>query len=143
MHPKRRRTANSKICERESEPEEHSLSLSQNSSPSHSDQDQTPVNKATSSAKAAQLFPLIKQHNQVSSNIQSDNVTGNQSNPRTIIRRAPQDLYVLGEHLNQPKPEQNHHVVHKGRNEVHYSAAEQKSLGVGHFQNLVCCAIFS
>lgn len=40
--------------------------------------------------------------------------------------------------MNQPKPEQNHHVVRNGRHDqVQFSAAEQKPLEAGHFQNLV------
>ncbi|GFS30706.1 hypothetical protein Acr_00g0013470 [Actinidia rufa] len=42
LHTKRKKMSNSKTCEIESEPEEHSLSLSQHSSPSQSDQEQAP-----------------------------------------------------------------------------------------------------
>lgn len=54
------------------------------------------------------------------------------------MHRTSQDLYILGENLNQPKPEQNHHVVRNGRHDQgQFSAAEQKPLEAGHFQNLV------
>lgn len=99
------------IYEIESEPEEHSLTLSQHSSPSHSDQDQTPANKVTWLAKTPQLFRVVEQH-------------GNQFDPKNIINGAPQDLYFLGENLNQRKPEKNRN----GRNSMHdiqFSATDQ------------------
>lgn len=137
LHPKRRKTINSRICEIESEPEEHSLSLSQHSSPSQSDQDQNHINRATSSVKAAQFFPFIKNQSPVSSNSPSDNVPGNQQNSRPMIHKAPQDLYVLGERMNNPNPLSCHRVVRKGRNEAPHVAVEEKSLEAAHFQNVI------
>ncbi|KAK9291763.1 hypothetical protein L1049_019713 [Liquidambar formosana] len=139
LHPKRRRTSNSKAWEIELEQEEHSLSLSsQHSSPSQSDQEQTPARKGSDSVNAAsQGFPLFKQQNQMPSNGQLKNVASNQMNPGNIIRRTPQDIQFLGEHQNQPKPEQFTSAVHNGRQEVHYLVAEQKSLEAGTIQNLI------
>lgn len=96
--------AHPKTIELESEPEEHSLSLSQHSSPSHSDQDQTPLKKASNSAP---LFSMFKQQSPVSRNWQSRNGPETQVNPRTIIQRTPQDLYFLGEQPSRSKSEQN------------------------------------
>lgn len=127
----------------ELEPEEHSLSLSQHSSPSQSDQDQNHVNRATSSVKAAQLFPFIKNQSPVSSSSQSDNVPGNQQNSRPVIHKAPQDLFVLGERMNNPNPLSCHRVVRKGRNEAPHVAVEEKSLEAAPFQNVVCLSCSS
>ncbi|CAL5330085.1 RING finger protein B-like isoform X1 [Camellia sinensis] len=137
LHPKRKRTSNSKIWEIESEPEEHSLSLSQHSSPSQSDQEQTPVKKAAHSVIASQVFPLFKQQNQTPSNGHSNNAPSNQVNPKNFVQRSPQDFHFLKEHPNQPNSEQYLRVVHMGRHEAQYLATEQKPLEAGPFQNLV------
>ncbi|KAM7470048.1 hypothetical protein LguiA_008231 [Lonicera macranthoides] len=107
LHPKRRRMAHPKTIELESEPEEHSLSLSQHSSPSHSDQDLTPLKKASNSAPSAPIFSMFKQQSPVSRNWQSRNGQGTQVKPGNIIQRTPQDLYFLGEQPSRSKPEQN------------------------------------
>ncbi|KAA8545259.1 hypothetical protein F0562_020043 [Nyssa sinensis] len=137
LHPKRRRTNNSKMWEIESEPEEHSLSLSQHSSPSQSDQEQTPVKKTASFVTASQVFPLFKQKNQIPSNCHSNKVQNDQVEPKSIVRRTSQDLHFLGEHPKQPKAEQCLHVVHTGRHEAQYPATAKKPLEAGQFQNLI------
>ncbi|CAK9150910.1 unnamed protein product [Ilex paraguariensis] len=137
LHPKRRRMANLKACEIESEPEEHSLSLSQHSSPSQSDQEQTPVKKTTNSAPASQIFPLFKQHNLNPSSFPSKNLPSNHTSPRIIIRRTPQDLHFLGEPFNQPKPEQYIHVNSTGGQEMQCPAAEQNPLEAGSVRSLI------
>ncbi|KAL1809487.1 hypothetical protein DCAR_0729036 [Daucus carota subsp. sativus] len=137
LHRKRRKSINSRICEIESEPEEHSLSLSQHSSPSQSDQDQNHVNRATSSVKASQLFPFIKNQSPVLSNTPSDHVPGNRQKSRTMINNPPQDLYVLGERMNHPNPLSFHRGVRNGRHEAPYVAAEVKSSEAPHFQNVI------
>lgn len=142
-HHKRRRTTNSRICEIESEPEEHSLSLSQHSSPSQSDQDQKHVSRATSSVKVAQYFPVIKNQSPGFRDSPSDIVPGNQQNSRTMIHKAPQDLYVLGDRMDNPNPLSFHRVVRKGRHEASHVAAGGKSPEAAHFQNVVCISCSS
>ncbi|XP_042475191.1 acyl-CoA-binding domain-containing protein 4-like isoform X2 [Macadamia integrifolia] len=140
VHPKRRRTGDSKTRESESEQEEHSLSLSQNSSPSQSDQEQNPVQKLSISAPDAVLVPhsfgLFKQRNQNTSNCQCSNIANNQVDQTNYIKRGPQGLHFMGgEHQRQPKPEapgQFLHLVHSGREGVHCQAAEQKPLETMH-----------
>ncbi|XP_059648416.1 uncharacterized protein LOC132294538 [Cornus florida] len=136
LYPKRRRTSNSKPWEIESEPEEHSLSLSQHSSPTQSDQEQTPVKKATS-AKASLGFPLFKQQNHIPSNCVSNNVLSNQEKPKYIAERTSVALHCLGEPIKQPKAEQYRRVVHTDRHEAQYPAAEQRHLEGPPFQNLI------
>ncbi|XP_057493287.1 uncharacterized protein LOC130778818 [Actinidia eriantha] len=139
LHTKRKKMSNSKTCELESEPEEHSLSLSQHSSPSQSDQEQAPVKKSTCSVVASQEFefPLLKQQNQIPSNGHSKNVVSNQVNPKNFLRRNPQDFQFLREQPYQPNSEQHLHVVQMGRQEAQHLATEQKPVEAGHFQNLV------
>ncbi|KAF8401314.1 hypothetical protein HHK36_012247 [Tetracentron sinense] len=141
VHPKKRRTSDSKVWEIESEQEEHSLSLSQHSSPSQSDQEQTPVQKLSSSATDSRMPPhalaLFKQRNQTPSNCQSNNVASHQPDHRRIIGRTPQDLHFIGEYQRQPKSEQFLHVVHAGRQEVQYPAAEHKSSEAGPAHTLI------
>lgn len=102
MHTKRRRMSNSKACEViESEPEEHSLSLSQHSSPSHSDQERTLVKQPSNSAA-----PLFKNQNQISTS--GKQIPGTQSNPITILSRAPSDPQFVQERSDHRK---NHHAA--------------------------------
>ncbi|EEF49970.1 kelch repeat protein, putative [Ricinus communis] len=102
-YPKRKRTTNSKSWEVESEQEEHSLSLSQHSSPSQSDQEQTPVRKATDSITASQGFNLFKQLNRSPRNCQTIDVASYQKEPGNTIQKSPYNLQILREHT---KPEQ-------------------------------------
>ncbi|XP_071696261.1 uncharacterized protein [Rutidosis leptorrhynchoides] len=101
IHTKRRKMSNSKASEliEESEPEEHSLSISQHSSPSHSDQDRTLVKKPSNSSP--QVLPLFENQKQIS---------GTQSNPITILSRAPQDPHFIQEQSNHHKHHQNGHT---------------------------------
>ncbi|KAF6170920.1 hypothetical protein GIB67_014737 [Kingdonia uniflora] len=101
LHPKRKKSSESRASEVESEQEEHSLSLSQNSSPSQSDQEQTPITKLPTSS----TMGFLKQRNQ----------TARRSHPhidRThFIKRASHDTHLVsGENPRQLKPEQLLHV---------------------------------
>lgn len=135
LHPKRRRTDDSK-GENESEQEEHSHSLSQHSSSSQSDQEQTPVPNLSSSATDPVLTPhsfnLFKQKNQSVSICQCNDIVNNQLDQRSCYQRSPQHFHFMeGEHQRHPKPEgpgQFLQLVHTGREKVQYSAAEHKPL---------------
>ncbi|KAJ4955110.1 hypothetical protein NE237_011893 [Protea cynaroides] len=136
LHPKRKRTVDSKTRESESEQEEHSLSLSQHSSPSQSDQEQNPVQKLSISAPDSILAPhsfgLFKQRSQNVSSCQHDNIENNQVDQRNCVTRSPQGLHFMRrERQRQLKPEapgQFLHLVPTGREGVPCQAAEQKPL---------------
>lgn len=130
FHPKRRRTNNnSKTFGVESEAEEHSLSLSQHSSPSQSDQEQTPVKKASDCVRAPTSLstpPLLQQQNVTCCSLQ---------NPRIASRPTPAScLDILGEHSNQP---QHVHTVNTRRHDTHFVAEESKCLEPVQFHSLV------
>ncbi|EOY11668.1 Galactose oxidase/kelch repeat superfamily protein, putative isoform 2 [Theobroma cacao] len=135
-NPKRRRTANSKAWEVESEQEEHSLSLSQHSSPSQSDQEQAPAQKPTDSTGSEGLN-LFKQFHHIPNNFQPNNVPNNHKETRYMVHKTQQDLQFIREHQNLQKPEQYLHVVHPGRQGTQYLAGEQKHLDAGPIHNLL------
>ncbi|KAJ7977856.1 BTB-kelch protein [Quillaja saponaria] len=135
LHRKRKRTANPKVWDVESEQEEHSLSLSQQSSPSQSDQEQNPTQKANASVMGSQGFHLFKQLNHIPSGCQPDNISSNQKVSKNIIQRTRQDLYFV-ENQDQPKQDQFLHV-HMGRQAAQYPAVEPKTLEARPIQNLI------
>ena len=132
--PKRKRLPHSKSWEVESEQEEHSLSLSQHSSPSQSDQEQTPVRKATDSIAGSQGFNLFKQLNQIPRDCQAVDVESYQKEPGSTVQRSSYGLQILKEHK---KPEQCVHVVRTGRQGIPYTAMEEKFKDAVSVQNLV------
>ncbi|XP_022720144.1 acyl-CoA-binding domain-containing protein 4-like isoform X2 [Durio zibethinus] len=135
-NPKRRRTANSKAWEVESEQEEHSLSLSQHSSPSQSDQEQAPAQKPTGST-GSQGLNLFKQFHHIPSNSQPKNFPNNHKEIRYMVQKTQQDLQFIREHQNLQKPEQYRHVVHTGKQGTQYPSVEQKHLEAGPIYNLL------
>ncbi|GLT71601.1 hypothetical protein SLA2020_436070 [Shorea laevis] len=127
LHPKRRRTTNSKAWEIESEQEEHSLSLSQHSSPSQSDQEQAPAQKATDST-GSQGFNIFKFHQKSSES---------QTNNPAVIQRSQQNLHFLREFQNHRKPEQYLHPVHAGKQETQCPTVEHNPPETGRIQNMI------
>ncbi|KAK3199402.1 hypothetical protein Dsin_022817 [Dipteronia sinensis] len=139
--PKKRRTSGStNVWEIESEQEEHSLSLSQHSSPSQSDQEQTPIRKASEPITNSQGFHLFKQLNRTPNNFQPNSLASNQKESRNTIHKTPQDQLLLREHQHQhhlQKPEQYVHVAHVVRQGSQHPAPEMKPMDLVPMQNLI------
>ncbi|KAK8589184.1 hypothetical protein V6N13_088050 [Hibiscus sabdariffa] len=124
-NPKRRRAANAKAWEVESEQEEHSLSLSQHSSPSHSDQEQGPALKPQDST-ASQGLNLLKQLHPIPSNCQINSGSTNHKQTRYMVHKTREDLQYL-------------HAVHTSRQRsgMQCHAVEQRYLEAGPIHNLL------
>ncbi|PON48201.1 BTB-kelch protein [Parasponia andersonii] len=127
LHPKRRRTT-VKAWDVESEQEEHSLSLSQSSSPSLSDQEQTATQRTADSVTGFQGFHLFKQSNETPSKDKARSTSTRQIESLNTIQRTPKDIHLLGECQSQAN-------AHFGRNNMQFSALEQKLLDSGSKQN--------
>lgn len=138
LHPKRRRTSNSKFPEKNPEPEEqHSLSRSQQSSPSQSDHEQTPVKKNTSSSyPSSRVHPLFRQNISSPSYYQPNNVPLNQTNSKHAISRTCRDIYLSSEHPNQIKQE-HRNIICNDACQAQCNVAESLSLEAGKIRNLV------
>ncbi|KAE8684252.1 Galactose oxidase/kelch repeat superfamily protein, putative isoform 2 [Hibiscus syriacus] len=137
-NPKRRRTANTKACEVESEQEEHSLSLSQHSSPSHSDQEQGAALKPPDST-ASHGLNLLKQLHPIPSGCQINNDSNNHKQTGYVIHKTREGLQYTREFRNLQKPEQYLHAVHTGRQRsgVQCSAVEPRYFEAGPTHNLL------
>ncbi|KAJ7973263.1 BTB-kelch protein [Quillaja saponaria] len=135
LQQKRRRTADPKLWDVETEQEEHSLSLSQQSSPSQSDQEQNPAQIANASVMGSQGFHLFKPLNHIPSGCQPDYISSNQRVSKNIIQRTGQDLHIV-ENQGQTKLDQLLHV-HLGRQGGQYPPADQKTLEARPIQNLI------
>lgn len=99
LHPKRRRTSNSKVVEDNPELKEHSVTRSQQSSPSKSDHDQIPVQKNISNPyPSSRVHMLFRQNTSTPNTFQLNNVA---SNSRHSISRNFHDVYPSPEHPNQ------------------------------------------
>ncbi|KAG8363912.1 hypothetical protein BUALT_Bualt19G0071800 [Buddleja alternifolia] len=139
LHPKRRRTSNSKVTEKKPDTDEHSLSQSQQSSPSQSDHEQTPVKKSVgSSYPFSRVHPLFRQKISCPSRYhQLNNVLINQTNPpKHAISRTCPDIYSSSEHPNQIKQEHINVICSDGCR-AHCKASESLSLEAKKFQNLI------
>ncbi|KAJ4719331.1 BTB-kelch protein [Melia azedarach] len=137
LHPRKRRTLNlTNAWEIESEQEEHSLSLSQHSSPSQSDQEQTPVLKASDSVAGSQGLHLFKQMNQIPKCFQLNNGATNQRESWNMIQKTTQDHQFSREHQNHKKSEHILQVVYTGRQGTQHPA-EPQSMEAWPIQNLI------
>ncbi|KAH6805852.1 hypothetical protein C2S51_030683 [Perilla frutescens var. frutescens] len=129
LHPKRRRTSNSKFLEDNVEAIEHSTSLSQHSSPSQSDHEQTPMQKNTGTSYPSSRVHMLFRQNVSSSNCyQLNNAPLNQTSSRHAISRPFPDIYPSWEHPSQLKQEHKNMIC---------SAADSLSLGSGKTRNLM------
>lgn len=131
MHPKRRRTSNSKVLEDSLELKEHSVARSQQSSPTKSDHDQTPVQKniGTSYPSSRVHHMLFRENTSTPNSFPLNKVALNQSNSRHSISRTFHDMYPTSEH---PNPEHKN-VVCSDACRAQCSAAEP----LGKTRNLV------
>lgn len=126
LHPKRRRTSNSKLLEGKLDHEPHSLSQSQQSSPSQSDHEQTPATKGINgSYPSSRVHPLFRQRVPVP------------INPKMAIPRTCPDIYSSSDHPNQMKQEHIRNVIYNDACRVQCNAAESLSVEAGKFKNMV------
>ncbi|XP_039032195.1 rab9 effector protein with kelch motifs-like isoform X3 [Hibiscus syriacus] len=132
-NPKRRRTANTKAWEVDSEQEEHSLSLSQHSSPSHSDQEQGLALKPPDSAPP-QGLNLFKQFHPIQSNCQLNNGSNNHNQTRYMVHKTREDSQYTREFQNLQKPERYLHAVHTSRQR---SGTQCSAVEAGPINNLL------
>ncbi|CAK7340531.1 unnamed protein product [Dovyalis caffra] len=131
LHPKKKRTANSKAWEIDSEQEEHSLSLSQHSSPSQSDQEQIPVQKSVDSLTSGQGLNLFRQLNKIPRNCRADDAASSHKQPRATVQRTPYNLQISREHKRAEQ------YFHAGRQETPFPATDYAPMESACIQNLV------
>lgn len=130
MHPKRRRTSNSKVLEGSLELKEHCVARSQQSSPSKSDHDQTSVQKNIgTSYPSSRAHMLFRQNTSTPNSFPLNNSASNQSNSRHSISRTFHDVYPALDHPNQ----EHKNVVCSDACRAQCSAAES----LGKTRNLV------
>ncbi|KAL1545983.1 tip elongation aberrant protein 1-like isoform X1 [Salvia divinorum] len=127
LHPKRRRTSNSKLPEDALELKEHSISLSQQSSPSsQSDHEQAPMQKNTGNSYSSPRVHMMFRQNASTPNCFQ--LPSNQASSRHAVSRTFPKIYPSLEHPNQVKPEHKN-VICSDACRVQCNAAESLSLG--------------
>lgn len=137
LHPKRRRTSNSKLPEDNLEAKELSISRSQQSSPSQSDHEQTSLQQNIGNCcPPSRVHLLFGQNASNPSSFQLKNVPSNQTNSRHTMPRTFLDIYPSSEHPIQTKPEQKN-MICSDACRAQCNAAEPLCLGSGKTRNLV------
>ncbi|KAK9692159.1 hypothetical protein RND81_09G244700 [Saponaria officinalis] len=121
-----RRSDNANVREKESEPDEHSLSVSQNSSPSQSDQEQTTLYNPTISRGVR--FPT--------SNHLNESPRHNQSNECVPQQKLP-EMYIVGENRSDMRRGNLFLSSHTIRDEPRFLTSETRVVNHVSNQNLI------
>ncbi|XP_057778814.1 tip elongation aberrant protein 1-like isoform X2 [Salvia miltiorrhiza] len=131
LHPKRRRTSNSKLPEDSLELKEHSVSRSQQSSPSsQSDHEQTHMQKnaGTSYSSSPRVHMMFRQNTPNPNSFQLNNVPSNQASSRHAASTTFPEMYPSSEHPKQAKHDHKNAICSDACR-VQCNAAETLSLG--------------